>query len=308
VVTNDPLIARSWDPWCRVAGVPLSCTTWDEISAKPDKHGLILTGEEHAHEVSDTAPVLVVRGLRDHGTPSSSHGRVRPMIVEPVASDDIRATLYTGPDLGQVTADEHPISSEIDTLTVLIVDDDTNNLVFQQKLLETYGHQITIAGTGETAITALRNGSFDAAILDIEMPDMNGWELAELIRSGAAGEAGKSLPLVALSGHAAPEIAARAQNIGFDEVLTKPAQVETVIQVLRTAVGGRSPRPRPTPRPQSRAFPLQKYARRFKMATPVGRNEWWRSSDSTRFPAAWRNSYSVFCWRFDETTLMQSTV
>lgn len=162
------------------------------------------------------------------------------MIVEPLASDDIRAALYAEPDLGQIPADEHPIPPETATLAVLVVDDDTSNLVFQQKLLETYGHQITIAGTGETAIAALRNGTFDAAILDIEMPDMNGWELAEMIRSGAAGEAAKSIPLVALSGHAAREIAARAQNTGFDEVLTKPAQAKTVIQVLRTAVGGRS--------------------------------------------------------------------
>ncbi len=244
--TDDELIARSWKPWCEVSGVPLTCLPWHEISWNPGEYDLVITGEEHARELSGDTSVIVVRAFRPHGEVPAPGTNARSVVHEPSSSDEILAALCAPANIAR---SQSQVDRNGDALSVLLVDDDTSNLVFQQKLLEAHGHRIVTARTGEKALTALRGSSFDAALLDIEMPDMDGWELAGLIRSGAGGEAGKNLPLVALSGHEKGEITEQAERVGFAEVLTKPVQVETLLQVLHTLVDRRSSSGAETPSP-----------------------------------------------------------
>ncbi|MEX2443671.1 MAG: response regulator [Alkalispirochaeta sp.] len=232
--TDDALIARAWEPWCAVAGVTLTCVAWSEILAVPAAFDLIITTEEHRSEAPESASLLVVRSLGGrHGT-QSSHAPPENLILEPVPSDMIRDTIFGAPPRSAETnvVEESPAAAE--RLTLLVVDDDKNSLVFLRKLLESHGHGVVTAVDGEDALQALRNERFDAAILDIEMPGMDGWELARRIRSGDGGESRSDLPLVALSGHATGEIAHRATEVGFDDVLSKPVPVETMIRILLT--------------------------------------------------------------------------
>jgi CheY-like chemotaxis protein len=250
--TDDVLIARAWAPWCEAAGVALHSVPSTEFRASPAKYDLIITTEQHAPDIPDSEALLVVSGLHRKRGGGTSHLQYGTIAFEPVAVDVIRDMLYGGrPGVGENDAGENN-DRENDaggtpategSLELLVVDDDKSNLVFHRKLLESFGHHVVTAVGGSDALEALRKGEFDVAVLDIEMPDMDGWELADRIRSGEGGESGRNLPLLALSGHAAREISHRAAEVGFDGVLTKPVHVETLDRRIRSAAAGTQSRP-----------------------------------------------------------------
>lgn len=244
VATDDQLIARSWEPWCVAAGVAFSHLSWQDIVAAPAQFDRIITTDGHARELPDSGAVLVVGGI--HRTQSAQVSRERSVfsLLEPVPVEVIRETL-SGADViatqRQGTGDaERPASkppAPDPALRLLIVDDDRNNLVLHRKLLESRGHRVVAASGGSEALVALQQDTFDVAILDIEMPEMDGWELARHIRAGEAGDVGSSLRMVALSGHAVQEIEERAWEAGFDTVMSKPVPIDTMHRVV-CSLGG----------------------------------------------------------------------
>ncbi len=115
---------------------------------------------------------------------------------------------------------------------VLIVDDDRINLMVHKKLVEDMGYTVEAVNNGETALNRLRQHSFFFACVDIEMPGMNGWDVIAEIRNGNVGERGKRTPVVAITGHNPVMIRTRAEEAGFDAVLSKPFAVEDLQQLF----------------------------------------------------------------------------
>ena len=105
-------------------------------------------------------------------------------------------------------------------LRVLLVDDNIDAAATGAALLELMGHQVRVAHTGAGALEALRQQAPDVAILDIGLPDMDGYALARAMRQQAAGA---PLRLVALTGYGQKEDVERAYAADFDLHLTKPA-------------------------------------------------------------------------------------
>jgi PAS domain S-box-containing protein len=109
---------------------------------------------------------------------------------------------------------------------VLIVDDDSVNLLVNKKLVENMGYTVRTANNGESGLEMIRSEPFVLACVDIEMPGMSGWEVARLIRDGKAGRESRNMPIVAITGHDPDEISRKALQAGFTAVLTKPFAVD----------------------------------------------------------------------------------
>jgi CheY-like chemotaxis protein len=111
----------------------------------------------------------------------------------------------------------------------LIVDDNAdaaNSLVL---LLDIEGHETLAASSAREAIDRLESFQPDVALLDIGLPDMDGYTLAELIRESAPC---KGMKLVALTGYGQAEDVARARQAGFDAHLIKPLDYSLLRQTL----------------------------------------------------------------------------
>ncbi|MCC7070732.1 MAG: response regulator [Deltaproteobacteria bacterium] len=106
------------------------------------------------------------------------------------------------------------------SLRVLVVDDHAVNRLLAVRVLEQLGARAVAVPSGSAALDAIGAGGFDAVLLDCEMPDMDGYEVARRVR--AAEPAGSHLPLVALTASALPEDRARAKDAGMDDLVTKP--------------------------------------------------------------------------------------
>ncbi len=110
---------------------------------------------------------------------------------------------------------------------VLVVDDNADTVEAMQMLLARAGYQVRVAGSGAEALSLAREFTPDLGILDIRLPDMNGYDLALRLRADS-GERG--LRLIALSSCLAPsfELAER-----FDEVARKPISGADLRRLLR---------------------------------------------------------------------------
>lgn len=113
---------------------------------------------------------------------------------------------------------------------ILVADDNRDAADTLALLLEMSGYAVTVAHSGSEALDRLRQNLPDAAILDIGMPDLSGYEVARRFRE-SSGRA--DVFLLAVTGWGQQDDIARAKAAGFDEHLTKPVDPDRVEQMLR---------------------------------------------------------------------------
>ncbi len=110
----------------------------------------------------------------------------------------------------------------------LIVDDNHHARKLLAEILESLGHDIVTAGTGEAALALVGERVPDVAILDIGLPTMDGYELATRLRETLAHPP----LLIALTGYGQPQDRAHGESAGFDRFLIKPIDVRTLIATI----------------------------------------------------------------------------
>ena len=125
-------------------------------------------------------------------------------------------------------------------LRVLVADDNAANRTMLKALLENAGHEVEIVGDGEAALSVLDRSQFDLALLDINMPEVSGYEVAKLYRVSHIGE--WRLPIVALTADATTETERLCREAGMDAVLTKPVDAAQLLAEI-DAVYARAARP-----------------------------------------------------------------
>jgi CheY-like chemotaxis protein len=150
-----------------------------------------------------------------HGAAIESAGRVHPS-ADAMPSTDLRLADLTG-------------------ISVLLVDDDGDALQMAKDALSFAGARVVTASSADEAIAALDARTFDAAVLDIGMPDVDGYQLLKLIRQRSAERQGK-LPVAALTAYARSIDRTRSLQAGFQMHLSKPVQpTELAAAVLALA-------------------------------------------------------------------------
>jgi CheY-like chemotaxis protein len=110
---------------------------------------------------------------------------------------------------------------------VLVVDDNCDAAELLGEVLEAYGHEVQIANSGPDALKMLATFTPDAALLDIGLPVMDGFELAAALRLELP-----ALRLIALTGYGQPNDRERTKQAGFDAHLTKPVSIANVTETL----------------------------------------------------------------------------
>ncbi len=114
-------------------------------------------------------------------------------------------------------------------LRVLIADDNEINLEITQQILESAGATLRLARDGEEALNWLEGTEFDVALLDLQMPKLDGLEVARHLRKLPRHA---TLPLVAMTAHALPEYREATRAAGFDAHLLKPIDRHELVETL----------------------------------------------------------------------------
>jgi CheY-like chemotaxis protein len=107
----------------------------------------------------------------------------------------------------------------------LIVDDDADSADLLVQLLEMRGHQVLSVNSASQALAAAVAFQPDVAILDVGLPDMSGYDLAQLLRKC---EGLAKCKLIAVTGYSGEAVLARSKSAGFDMHLVKPVDLEVL--------------------------------------------------------------------------------
>lgn len=172
---------------------------------------------------------------------SRTNGPIATGVVD--ASDQAKLTAAAaGTPSGHLAAQSLPDldarekSSEepVRRLMILVAEDNVTYQNVIAKILEKAGHEARIVDNGQAAAEAVAKGAFDAVLMDIEMPVLNGIEAAKLIRFLSTGR--PRVPIVALMTQADEPTQRRCEEAGMDACIAKPIEPAGLLQVLEEAI------------------------------------------------------------------------
>jgi len=118
---------------------------------------------------------------------------------------------------------------------VLLVEDNAVNRTLAQRLLQKRGFTVSIAVDGKQAIAATQSEEFDLVLMDIQMPDMDGFEATGEIRKREK-LTGRRTPIIALTAHALKEDRERCLSAGMDAYVTKPIRPAELFGVIQNVL------------------------------------------------------------------------
>jgi CheY-like chemotaxis protein len=122
-------------------------------------------------------------------------------------------------------------------LSILLAEDNPTNQKLATRLLEKRGHQITAVNNGREAVEALHQNDYDIVLMDVQMPEMDGFAATQAIREWEK-DAGLHIPIIAMTAHAMKGDQEMCLSMGMDGYITKPIDSKglenTIQQVLHS--------------------------------------------------------------------------
>jgi CheY-like chemotaxis protein len=155
------------------------------------------------------------------------------------ADDDYQANPRIGDGNGSKTGPvrdlQVPLCQPICPLDILLAEDNSVNQLVARRLLEKQGHSVTLVADGRGAVEAFENATFDLILMDVQMPEMDGYETTAAIR---AREDGRSrTPILALTAHAMSGDRERCLQAGMDGFISKPIQLSELVDAIADVCG-----------------------------------------------------------------------
>jgi signal transduction histidine kinase/CheY-like chemotaxis protein len=117
------------------------------------------------------------------------------------------------------------------SLSILVAEDNVVNQLLMRSLLEKRGHRVTVVANGTAALVAWRQERFDCILMDIQMPEMDGYEATRRIRAEESGK-GAHIPIIALTAYAMKGDREKCLQAGLDAYVSKPIETASLDAAL----------------------------------------------------------------------------
>jgi len=125
----------------------------------------------------------------------------------------------------------HSIQESLHPLEILVAEDNAVNQRLIKRMLEKMGHAAELASTGQAAVEAWEEKKFDLILMDLQMPELNGFEAAAAIREKEK-IAGTRTPIIALSAHAQQEVEEECREADMDGYLSRPIKLAELVATI----------------------------------------------------------------------------
>src|SRR6185503_12094927 len=188
--------------------------------------------------------MLTSAGQRGDGERCRELG-IRGYLTKPMSRADLLEAL--GTVLAETDRTEtpevvtrHTIAESRRTLRVLLAEDNPVNQQVAVAMLVKRGHEVHVAANGREAVDAVRERDYDVVLMDIQMPEMDGFEATAAIR---ALDKGTTLPIIGLTAHALSGERERCLARGMTDYLAKPFKAHELFALVEASADGASPPP-----------------------------------------------------------------
>ncbi|HVA48584.1 MAG TPA: PAS domain-containing protein [Pirellulales bacterium] len=181
--------------------------------------------------------------------------RLAASLMKPIKQSELFDAIMTS--LGvSLRQEEKPASIAAPAarrLRILLAEDNAVNQKFVRHVLEKRGHDVEVVSNGRAALSAIETGCFDLVLMDVQMPELSGFEAtAEIRRRERAG--GGRLPIIAMTAHAMKGDRERCLAAGMDEYISKPIQAGRLLELVECATAGDACCRRGTPSDEAPCF------------------------------------------------------
>ncbi len=212
----------------------------------PEMDGFSLAARIRAEPGIARVPLLLLTSA----SPAADGGRIRSLgfaacLVKPLRQWELIESLMRAlADSGAVEREYAPAGEAIKrptapdagpALRILLAEDNPINQKVAAIMLEKMGHRVTVVGDGRQAVEALGSHDFDAVLMDVQMPEMDGFEALAAILA-RSHEPRMRIPVIALTAHAMKGDRERCLDAGFSGYLAKPVQSDAIREELARLV------------------------------------------------------------------------
>ncbi|MBU1664517.1 MAG: response regulator, partial [Gammaproteobacteria bacterium] len=182
-------------------------------------------------ELGLAMPVILVTGDEPEAARGQApEGDIQAFLAKPVSRSrlhDVLVDALAGRGVRVVAPSRDDQPPRLDGRRILLVDDNDFNRQVGSELVELTGAVVMTASNGEQALAACEQQRFDLVLMDIQMPVMDGYTAARILR-----ERQPDLPILALTAHAMVEERARVLGAGMNDIITKPIRPELLFAAL----------------------------------------------------------------------------
>jgi signal transduction histidine kinase/CheY-like chemotaxis protein/HPt (histidine-containing phosphotransfer) domain-containing protein len=221
-------------------GAPFPLVLLDAHMPRPDGFALA----EHLRRRPELAGAVVM--LLTTADLTGNVGRCRRLgiaghLIKPIRPSDLLDAVLTALS-GSVPravkprrAAAPPPARPARRLNVLLAEDHAVNRMLAVRLLEREGHRVTVVNNGREALAAWEGGRFDVVLMDVQMPEVDGFEATAAIRARERDTGGRQ-PIIALTAHALKGDRDRCLEAGMDGYVPKPIRPEELFAALAAVV------------------------------------------------------------------------
>jgi two-component system sensor histidine kinase/response regulator len=220
--------------FARHAGHPFSLVLLD--CHMPEMDGFAVAKQiREKPELSSTTLMMLTSG----GSPGDG-ARCRELGISAYLNKPIRqAELLQGisrirqkvPQTALPLITKHTLREDRNRVRILLAEDNLVNQTVAVRLLEKRGYTVVVAGNGRAALAALEQNNFDLVLMDVQMPELDGFETTVAIRAKEE-LTGAHIPIIAMTAHALKGDQERCMASGMDGYLSKPIRVEELLAIV----------------------------------------------------------------------------
>jgi PAS domain S-box-containing protein len=215
----------------------------------PDADGLTVAAMIRERiELAATRIILLTSGERPGDPARFRELRIDAQLLKPVQQDELLETIYrvmsrspgNAPPLAWLTPRQQASTAPIPTtipLHILVAEDNELSAQVLEQSLVRQGHRVRLASNGREVLTLAEQGGFDLLLLDVHMPELDGFQVVQAVREREL-TAGGHLPIIALTARSRKEDRERCLAAGMDDFQTKPIRpadlLAAIDRLLRT--------------------------------------------------------------------------
>lgn len=208
----------------------------------PEVDGLEVSQGLRAMRRADQMPIVLIASFPPGApeTEAADTGVIQATLTKPVPARTLHDVMMQVGGRGVQAQSVAAAPAAPGVLRVLIADDNALNQNLLKRLVGKLGHSVDVVATGREAVAAVAQQAYDAVLMDVLMPEMDGLAAAEAIcRRWPRGNRPR---LIALTALAAPGDQERCLRAGFDDYMSKPIRLDELTEALKSAEGYRTNR------------------------------------------------------------------